>query len=219
MKTLSVASVCVCVCVVLLNAQEGEQRHVGLLVEAQDALPVDVVLLLLLQRVEGEERRVEPRQQHGQQQRRAARHAAEETHGSIQRDATGSLPGEGGVAWSLPRLWGGERGVGRARLLRGRGLWDETALFWQVWEQKPDDLEDAVEVGLDLVDGLRQQPAVRSHAHVGHPVDRHQGLHQAAQRVERGVARLEGVEEDRVYEPRQNHISFTRTLYEGTFSS
>lgn len=55
----------------------------------------------------------------------------------------------------------------------------------------PDDLEDAVKVRLDLFDSLRQQPTIRSDAHVGHPVDRDQGLHQPAQRVERGVARLE----------------------------
>lgn len=61
----------------LLDPQEGEQGEVGLLVEAQDALPVHVVLLLLLQSVEGEERRVEARQQDGEQQSRAAHHAAE----------------------------------------------------------------------------------------------------------------------------------------------
>lgn len=62
---------------VLLDAEEGEQGEVGLLVEAQDALPVHVVLLLLVQGVEGEERRVEARQQDGEQQSRAAHHAAE----------------------------------------------------------------------------------------------------------------------------------------------
>lgn len=55
----------------------------------------------------------------------------------------------------------------------------------------PDNLEDAIKVRLDLFDSLRQQPTIRSDAHVGHPVDRDQGLHQPAQRVERGVARLE----------------------------
>lgn len=63
-------------CDILLNAQEGEQSQVGLLVEAEDALPVDVVLFLLVQSVEGEERRVETRQQDGKQQGRAAHHTA-----------------------------------------------------------------------------------------------------------------------------------------------
>lgn len=58
----------------------------------------------------------------------------------------------------------------------------------------PDDLEDTVEVRLDLFDGLRQQPTIRSDANVGHPVDRHQGLQQPAQRVQRGVTCLEEVE-------------------------
>lgn len=56
----------------------------------------------------------------------------------------------------------------------------------------PDDLEDATEVRLDLFDGLRQQPTIRSHADVGHPVNRNKGLQQPAQRVQRGVTRLEG---------------------------
>ena len=62
---------------VLLNAQEGEQSQVGLLVEAEDALPVDVVLSLLFQSVEGEERRVEAGKQDRKQQSRAAHHATE----------------------------------------------------------------------------------------------------------------------------------------------
>lgn len=52
----------------LLNSQEGEQSQVRLLVEAQDALPVDVVLSLLVQGVEREERRVETGEQDGEQQ-------------------------------------------------------------------------------------------------------------------------------------------------------
>lgn len=72
-------------------------------------------------------------------------------------------------------------------------LW--AAGYWTVCEL-PDDLVDAVEVRLDLVDSLRQQPAIRSDAHVGHPVDRHQGFHQPAQRVEGGVTRLEEVEKN-----------------------
>lgn len=67
-------------CDILLNAQEGEQGQVGLLVEAEHTLPVDVVLSLLVQGVEGEERRVETRQQDGKQQSRAAHHTAEETY-------------------------------------------------------------------------------------------------------------------------------------------
>lgn len=58
----------------LLDPEEGQQGEVGLLVEPEDALPVQVVLLLLLQSVEREERRVEARQQDGQQQSPAARH-------------------------------------------------------------------------------------------------------------------------------------------------
>lgn len=61
----------------------------------------------------------------------------------------------------------------------------------------PDNLEDVVEVRLDLVDSLRQQPAIRSDAHVGHPVDGHQGFNQPAKRMEGGVTRLE--EETRNY--------------------
>lgn len=68
------------VCDILLNTQEGEQGQVRLLVEAEDTLPVDVVLSLLVQSVEGEERRVETRQQDWKQQSRAARHTAEDTH-------------------------------------------------------------------------------------------------------------------------------------------
>ncbi|TNN27408.1 hypothetical protein EYF80_062447 [Liparis tanakae] len=99
----------------------------------------------------------------------------------------------GGRGLLLPRL----RGVGGARLLRRRrGLRDQTALLRQLGEQEPDDVEDAAEVGLDLADGLRQQAAVGAHAHVGHPVDRHQRLHQAAQRVQRRVARLQEAEEE-----------------------
>lgn len=55
----------------------------------------------------------------------------------------------------------------------------------------PHDLEDAAEVRLDLVDSLRKEPTVGSNAHVGHPVDRHQGFQEPAQRVQGGVARLE----------------------------
>lgn len=58
--------------------------------------------------------------------------------------------------------------------------------------EQPDDLKDAAEVGLDLIDGLRQETPVGSDAHVGHPVDGDQTLHQAAQRVEGGVTCLEG---------------------------
>lgn len=39
-----------------------------------------------------------------------------------------------------------------------------------------------------------QEPPVGSDAHVGHPVDGHQGLQQPAQRVEGGVAGLRGRE-------------------------
>ena len=54
----------------------------------------------------------------------------------------------------------------------------------------PDELEDACEVGPDLLHGLAQQPSVGSHPHIGHPVHGHQGLQQAAQRVQGGLARL-----------------------------
>lgn len=58
----------------LLDSQEAEQRLVGLFVETEDALPVLDLLLLLLQAVEGEERRVESREQQGEEQRGAAQH-------------------------------------------------------------------------------------------------------------------------------------------------
>lgn len=54
----------------------------------------------------------------------------------------------------------------------------------------PDDLEYAVQVRFDLLHGLRQQPAVGSHTHVGHPVDSNKRLQQPSQRVGGGVARL-----------------------------
>lgn len=63
----------------LLHCKEAEQRLVGLLVELQRVLPVLGVQVLLLQAVEGEERRVERRQQHREEQRGGAqnRHAGE----------------------------------------------------------------------------------------------------------------------------------------------
>lgn len=54
----------------------------------------------------------------------------------------------------------------------------------------PDDLENAVQVRFDLLHGLRKQPAVGSHTHVGHPVDSNKRLQQPSQRVGGGVARL-----------------------------
>lgn len=55
-------SVQVFLCYILVDAQEGKQGEVWLLVEAEDTLPVDVILFLLVQSVEGEQRRVETRQ-------------------------------------------------------------------------------------------------------------------------------------------------------------
>lgn len=83
-KSRQSVHLCSAACDVLLHAQEVEQRQVGLLVEAQDALPVHVVLALLVQSVECEERRVEAGQQDGQQQGGAAHHAADgaQTHTS-----------------------------------------------------------------------------------------------------------------------------------------
>ena len=52
-----------------LDAQKGQQGEVGLLVEAEDAVPVHVVVPLAVQSVKGEERRVEAGQQDRQQQR------------------------------------------------------------------------------------------------------------------------------------------------------
>ena len=63
----------------------------------------------------------------------------------------------------------------------------------------PDDLEDAVEVGLDLVDGLVQEPAVGPHTHVGHTVHGNQRLQETAQRMERGVTRLEVAQRSRSF--------------------
>lgn len=91
-------------CDVLLNAQEGEQGEVRLLVQAEDALPVDVVLSLLVQSVEREERRVETRQQDGQQQSRAAHHAAEETQEKV-TGRTRTTKDSRGRCRSLPRFW------------------------------------------------------------------------------------------------------------------
>lgn len=124
------------------------------------------------------------------------------------------------VAWSAPGSRLVHRGIGaqQHRVLQVFwGLRDYTALFWQVWEQKPaksfriqllaplaadvsitsltfkhrpDDLEDSVQVGLDLFDCLLQQPAIRSNADVRHPINRHQGLYQPTQRVEGCVTGL-----------------------------
>lgn len=54
----------------------------------------------------------------------------------------------------------------------------------------PDNAVEMREVRLNFLDGLSEQPAVRSHTDVSHPVDGHQCLHQPAQRVERGLTRL-----------------------------
>lgn len=62
-----------------LDAQKGQQCQVGLLVEAEDTVPVHVIVTLAVQSIEGEKRRVEARQQDGQQQRGAAHHNPEET--------------------------------------------------------------------------------------------------------------------------------------------
>lgn len=53
-----------------------------------------------------------------------------------------------------------------------------------------DDVVEVCEVSLKLLDGLAEQPPVRLHAHVRHPVNGHQSLHQPAQRVEGGLTSL-----------------------------
>lgn len=58
----------------LLHSQKAEQRLVRLFVQSQDALPVLAIRLLLLQAVQGKERRVESRQQQREEQRGAAHH-------------------------------------------------------------------------------------------------------------------------------------------------
>lgn len=55
----------VAVCDVLLDAEEGEQSEVRLLVEAKDTLPVHIILSLFVQSVKGEERRVEAGKEDG----------------------------------------------------------------------------------------------------------------------------------------------------------
>lgn len=57
-----------------LDAQEGQQGVVGLLIEAKDTFPVHVIITLTVQSVECEEWWVESRQQDRKQQRRAAHH-------------------------------------------------------------------------------------------------------------------------------------------------
>lgn len=57
-------------------------------------------------------------------------------------------------------------------------------------EDLPDDAVAVCQVGLELLDRLSEQPTVRTHADVGHPVGRHQRLHQPAQRVVGGRTRL-----------------------------
>lgn len=62
----------------LLHSQKGEKREVGLLVKTQHAVPVHVVFFLLVQSVQREERRVETRQQDGQEQGGATDHTPAE---------------------------------------------------------------------------------------------------------------------------------------------
>lgn len=54
----------------------------------------------------------------------------------------------------------------------------------------PNQLEDALEVGLDLPDGLLQQPPVSAYANVGHPVDGYERFQQLAQRMQRSITSL-----------------------------
>lgn len=67
---------------VLLNAQEGKQGQVRLLIQAQDTLPVGIVLFLFVQSIEGEERRVETREEDGEEQGRAAHHTPKGERGN-----------------------------------------------------------------------------------------------------------------------------------------
>lgn len=69
--------VSVCVSDSLLHPKERKQREVGLFVESQDTLPVHIILLLFIQCVESEERRIETRQKNRQQKSRAAHHTPE----------------------------------------------------------------------------------------------------------------------------------------------
>lgn len=63
--------------------------------------------------------------------------------------------------------------------------WSTEADVWAFEKSDlPNNAEEAFEVGLDLLDRLPEQPAVKAHADVSHPVDGHQRLHQPAQRVE-----------------------------------
>lgn len=63
-------------CNILLDAQEGEEGEVSLLVESKDTIPIHAVFFLLVQSVEGEERWVETRQQDRKQQSRFTHHSA-----------------------------------------------------------------------------------------------------------------------------------------------
>lgn len=62
----------------LLYTEKSEKSEVGLLVKTQHTVPVHVVFFLLVQSIQREERRVETRQQDGQEQGWAADHTPAE---------------------------------------------------------------------------------------------------------------------------------------------
>lgn len=80
---------------------------------------------------------------------------------------------------------------GRCRARKVGDMWPISPSPRAPPRRPPDQLEEAAQVGLDLVDGLGEQAAVGPHAHVGHPVHGDQRLHQPAERVQGGVAGLE----------------------------
>lgn len=53
-----------------------------------------------------------------------------------------------------------------------------------------DNAVEMCEVSLKLLDSLSEQPLVSFHAHIRHPVNGHQSLHQPAKRVEGGLTSL-----------------------------
>lgn len=137
----------------LLHSQKAEQRLVRLFVQSQDALPVLAIRLLLLQAVQGKERRVESRQQQREEQRGAAHH-----HNTArqrrEREGEGRFYFNGTVMDKLKKIKNVYR-LTQTPVLRGkspllfyvsvisafrwgtRGVRDDATIIWQPRKQKP----------------------------------------------------------------------------------
>lgn len=119
----------------LVHTQEAQQRLIGLFVQTQDPLPVLNVGLLLLQPVQREERRVEPREEQRQEQRGAAHHhsaATKREEGGVR----GYITGKDDVTRARPpEVFHTEAALDSGR--RPGGVRDDVTIIWQPWKQKP----------------------------------------------------------------------------------